>query len=144
MTAPRPEKTWWTASELASAALPDLPATQQNVDAHAKRSGWRAHPELSRKRAGRGGGWEYNWKLLPMRARRRLLNQASATASSAVASPAQNEAELHAYYEGLPDKVKQKTQGRLKAVRAVFALEKAGFACSVWRGPWHGADRGPG
>jgi len=127
MNALRPEKTWWTVSELAEAALPDLPATRQNVDAYAKRSGWREHPELSRKRSGRGGGWEYNWKLLPMRARRRLLKQASATASSAVASPAQSEAELHAYYEGLPDKVKRKTQDRLKAVRAVVALEKTGL-----------------
>ena len=32
LTALRPEKVWWTATEVAEARLPDMPGTQQNVD----------------------------------------------------------------------------------------------------------------
>ncbi|MFV0492603.1 MAG: hypothetical protein ACK5M4_12370 [Pseudorhodobacter sp.] len=56
LTALRPEKVWWTATEVAEVRLPDMPGTQQNVDALAKRSGWRSHPEWSRQRTGKGGG----------------------------------------------------------------------------------------
>ncbi len=55
MTVVRPEKVWWTATEIAAARLPDVPGTRQGVEAEAKRSGWRDHPEWSRQRSGRGG-----------------------------------------------------------------------------------------
>lgn len=31
MTTLAPDREWWSASELADAALPDLPATRQNI-----------------------------------------------------------------------------------------------------------------
>ena len=34
---------WWTAAEIADAALPDLPTTRQGVEQIIKRDGWRAH-----------------------------------------------------------------------------------------------------
>jgi len=68
-----PSKIWWTADEIAAAALPDLQATKRGVNSHADRCGWRGHPEFARRRAGRGGGWEYHWKLFPLRAQKKLI-----------------------------------------------------------------------
>lgn len=56
-----PDRIWWSASEIAAAALPDLPATQQGLEQLAKRELWRARPDHARRRKGRGGGWEYHW-----------------------------------------------------------------------------------
>lgn len=81
MTAP--DKEWWTASDLAAAGLPDVPASQQGVEALAKRLDWRAHPEFARRRSGRGGGWEYSWRLLPARAQAALLKPAPASEAPA-------------------------------------------------------------
>lgn len=60
MTRPLPRQKWWIAAEIADAGLPDMPSTRQGVDTLAMRQNWRAHPELARRRAGRGGGWEYH------------------------------------------------------------------------------------
>ena len=70
-----PKKEWWTAQELSEAGLPDVPNTRQGVDALIKRSRWQ-ETSLARRREGRGGGWEYSWKLLPQDARRSLLRAA--------------------------------------------------------------------
>ena len=74
MSAPlAPTQIWWTAEEIAAAALPDMPATRQGVHGLIKRSDWRSTPALARRRAGKGGGWEYSWQLFADRARRKLL-----------------------------------------------------------------------
>jgi putative transposase len=69
MKAASPDKEWWTASEIAEARLPVLPNTQRGVDFLGKKNGWRKHPNLARRREGRGGGWEYHWHLFPLEAR---------------------------------------------------------------------------
>lgn len=126
LTALRPEKVWWTATEVAEARLPDMPGTQQNVDALAKRSGWRSHPEWSRQRTGKGGGWEYNWQLFPIAARRKLLKDARLPDQDQQdASP--DLADLQAYYESLPEAVKAKAQHRKKVLSEVLAHERSGL-----------------
>jgi hypothetical protein len=77
MAALRPDKIWWTAAEIADGRIVDMPGTRQGVEAEAKRSNWRDHPEWSRQRSGKGGGWEYNWQLFPIAARRKLLKEAT-------------------------------------------------------------------
>ena len=72
-----PAQEWWTAEEISSAGLPDLPSTRQGVDAVIKRLHWREDALLARRRAGKGGGFEYSWKLFPARAQRKLLQAAS-------------------------------------------------------------------
>ena len=76
MSGAHPDRIWWTALEIAKAALPDMPGTTQKVTAMADRLGWRQNPKAARRRAGRGGGWEYHWHLLPDRARMHLLRTA--------------------------------------------------------------------
>lgn len=122
MTAPRPNKIWWTALDIAQAALPDLPASRQGVEAQAKRDGWREDMQRCRKRSGRGGGMEYSWELFPMRARRKLLNDAAPKTEVA------QDADQHAFFDKLPEKVKARTRTRLDILRQIDALERTGVA----------------
>jgi putative transposase len=118
-----PAQEWWTAEEIAASGLPDLPASKRNVNATADRLQWRAQPGLARRRAGKGGGWEYHWHLFPDRARRKLL-AAAAAGSAAPAAPVRiDRDEAWTWYEGLPQAVKDKATTRLRAIREVEALE---------------------
>lgn len=62
-------KVWLSAAEIASLALPGLPARRENVIRLAERNNWNARTDLCRPRAGRGGGIEYHFQLLPADAR---------------------------------------------------------------------------
>lgn len=116
-----PDREWWTAEEIAAAGLPDLPGTKRGVNDTAARLDWRAQPTLARRRAGKGGGWEYNWQLFPMRARRKLLTDVVEVAQRN--RPARDEA--WAWYEQLPASVQAKAQARLKVIQEVDAMERA-------------------
>lgn len=116
-----PEREWWTAEEIAAAALPDLPATRQGVDAVIKRNNWRGQPGHARRREGRGGGWEYSWRLFPSRAQRKLLSEITAPVASL--APARDE--VWAWFEGLPQAIRDKAQSRLLTIQKVEALEPA-------------------
>lgn len=117
-----PAQIWWTARELAAAALPDMPRAQTGVDAMISRQGWRGDPHHARRRAGRGGGWEYHWKLLPLNAQKRLL--ADAAPRGAAADKSRDE--IWEWFEGLPETVKAKAEARLAIIGKVEALEGAG------------------
>lgn len=120
-----PSQEWWTAEELASAGLPDLPASRQGVEAAIKRLQWRADPNHARRRAGKGGGWEYSWRLLPDRAKRKLLQAAAAVAEAHKAPAArQGRDEAWSWYEKLPGAVKAKAETRLSLIQQVEALER--------------------
>lgn len=126
MSGLRPDKEWWTAADIADARLPDMPTARNNVDALARRQNWRNHPEWSRQRRGRGGGWEYNWNLFPHDARRKLLKAATlAVAELEHASP--DISDLQAYYEGLPEKVKARTVQRVEVLLEVRHYERTGL-----------------
>ncbi len=75
---------WLTAKELAELRLAGMPATERAIQIMAKRNGWREHPTLSRRRAGRGGGWEYHTDLLPDDARADLLARRAEVATREV------------------------------------------------------------
>jgi len=121
MTDLTPSKIWWTADEIATAALPDLQATKRGVNSHADRCGWRGHPEFARRRAGRGGGWEYHWKLFPLRAQKKLIAEANKVEPLQVGRD-----DVWQYFETLNDATKQKAQDRLAAIQEVVAFETAG------------------
>lgn len=116
-----PAQEWWTPAQIAESGLPDLPKTRQGVDALADRLNWRGATKFARRRAGKGGGWEYSWKLFPNRAQQALIKQA--VAPKAAAARARDE--VWAWYEGLPQAVKAKAEARLKAIQKVEALEGA-------------------
>ena len=143
MMALHPDKEWWTAREIADAKLPGMPASQQNVEAMAKRCNWREHPEFSRKRRGKGGGWEYHWRLFPQAAQRKLLKEAR-LATDGLADPKTEEIDLQAYYETLPEKVKAKARHRLNVLQSVIAQERGGltrYAAVVYTARDHGLSQ---
>lgn len=116
-----PTQIWWTADEIAAAALPDLAKTRQGIDAGIKRLGWRDNPALAQRRVGKGGGWEYHWTLFPARAQRKLLLAAAAPKASARI----DRGAAWAWYESLPQAVKDRAEARLLIIQQVEALEPA-------------------
>ncbi len=121
MTGPAPTQQWWTADEIAAARLPDLPGTRRGVNLLAEKQNWRGSPGLARRRRGKGGGWEYSWRLFPSTAQRRLLE--------AVVAPVQpvrpDRDEAWTWYEALPADVRARAEARLLAIQQVEALEPA-------------------
>jgi hypothetical protein len=116
-----PKQEWWTTTELAASGLPDVPDTRQGVDAMAERQHWRAHPHHARRRSGRGGGWEYCWRLLPARAQRRLLAEVAPAGGAGAERPERDPA--WAWFERLPEAVQGKARAKLLVIQAVEALE---------------------
>ena len=126
MSALRPDKEWWTAAEIADARLPDMAGTKRGVNDMAARQGWNDHPEWSRQRQGKGGGWEYNWNLLPHDARKKLLKSASLAVTEL--EPATSDiADLREYYESLPENVKARTVQRMEILLEVRHYERSGL-----------------
>lgn len=117
-----PLKEWWTAQELAAAELADLPKSQQGIDVIAKKLGWRGHPQCARRREGRGGGWEYHWRLLPAHAQRDLLTRSNAP-SAPDARP--DRAEIWAWFDRQPESVKAKAQRSLRILQEAEGLTPA-------------------
>lgn len=119
-----PAQYWWTTDALAASGLPDIPRTRQGVDALALRNDWRAHPEFARKRSGRGGGWEYSWRLLPVRAQTALLK--AVPAAETEDQPARmDRGAAWAWYDDLPETVKATARARLLVIQRVEALSPA-------------------
>ncbi|MFN3973439.1 MAG: transposase domain-containing protein [Gemmobacter sp.] len=116
-----PAQEWWTPAQIAESNLPDLPSTRQGVDAKIAKDRWQSDPAHARRRSGKGGGWEYHWRLFPSRAQRRLLMTAAAPA--APARPERGEA--WDWYDGLPEPVKARALARLAILQQVEALEPA-------------------
>lgn len=153
MSDPAPAQEWWSAAELAASGLPDLPGTKRKVNEMAAREGWAMLPGKARRRRGAGGGTEYHWSVLPLRARLRL---GSERAREGRAQPGADEA--WARFEAAGDGARAVAERRLSAIGEVEALEGAGltrsmsvrevarkFACSeasVWN--WLGMVEGVG
>lgn len=111
-----PTKEWWTASEIAAAGLTDLSGTRKGVELTAKRDGWR-ETRWARQRTGKGGGWEYNWQLFPIFAKRQLLKD---LAPAIVPIPEGKERhELWTWFDGLPETTKKAARERLAIVQKV-------------------------
>ncbi|MDI4666736.1 hypothetical protein K9U40_20780 [Xanthobacter autotrophicus] len=71
---------WWSPADLVALGLPGLPTTDRAIQIMADRKGWRTGPQYPdnekgvwRRRAGRGGGYEYRIDVLPIAARSALV-----------------------------------------------------------------------
>lgn len=124
MSRTEPIKEWWTAEELAASGLPDLPTTKRRINAMADREDWRANPRLSRKRMGRGGGYEYHWKLLPSRAQAKLLAEVAPQPEGPAADMVGRE-EAWRWFDAQSAATKAKARDRLETIATIEALEAA-------------------
>lgn len=123
MSEARPDREWWTPTQIAEARLPDLPHTQRGVKGYIDRMNWQGHAAFARRRKGRGGGWEFSWKLFPSRAQQKLLAEASTRDDA----PQVGRDDAWTWFDGLPDSAKDKAGARLAAVREVEGLETGGM-----------------
>lgn len=124
-----PSHTWWTAAELAEARLPGLPTTKRRINALAERECWQAAEGKARRRAGRGGGWEYHWHLLPLSARTRLVP--ATTAAEIEARDPLDRTGAYAAWDNLPEATKDEARRRFEACSAIAALQDAGQVKNV-------------
>ncbi len=128
-------KKWFTCAELAGLGLADLPGTGRAVQMLAKRQGWddadrectAAHPlGVWRRRAGRGGGVEYHYSLLPSTAQARLVAvQAPAPEVPTVKEEVVATA-MWAWFSRQRDRTKDKAKARLVTLQAVETLIRNG------------------
>lgn len=82
-------KEWMTAREIAEAGLPDLPTTKRGVAMLAASERWDEHPAYSRQRKGKGGGFEYHFRLLPTLAQLQLTQRTMVVGTVANDEPSQ-------------------------------------------------------
>lgn len=114
-----PERLWWTVDQLLAAELPDMPRTKRGINNRA--NSWRCQPGCARRKTGRGGGWEYLWKVLPLAAQRKLLRDAEGPMQKPDTSPD------WAFFDALPDNAKAVARKRLAAVTEIDDLHRAGM-----------------
>lgn len=119
-----PEQLWWSATDLANANLPDLPGTRAKILDKVNREGWTNQPNKVRRRKGRGGGLEFHWTVLPMRARLALLSQREEP------QPQRSREDAWADFEGLKQTAKNKAETRLTIILYVEEIEAAGMTRS--------------
>lgn len=116
-----PAKEWWSAAELADARLPDLPTTKRKINQRAEVEGWAQQAGKARQRKARGGGVEYHYTVLPMRARLALLAESKAPEPKRLPEDAWSD------FEGLSSKAKAKAEARLLVMQEVAKCEAAGM-----------------
>lgn len=121
-----PAQTWWTATEIAEARLPDMPATKQGANELARRQAWASQPGKVRRRKGKGGGLEYHVSLFPTRAKV-ALSKMHGLHDAAQEVPKRSRDRAWAEFDKLKAKAKETAEMRLTALREVEALERAGM-----------------
>ena len=121
-----PDREWWSAQELADARLPDLPSEKRRVNEFAKKANWQTAPKCARRRAGRGGGWEFHWSLLPARAQQKLLTEAAPKPKVSAPASELSREDVWTTFEALPGKVRSEAAHRLKIIQQVELLQRNG------------------
>ena len=125
------KKSWFSAAEIAAEALPEMPASKRGVARRAKIGKW-DHREESRQRSGLGGGLEYHFTLLPEAAQAVLVaryseRQAPEVAQvqkRTVAAQAPRGAAAWAWYETLPNRLKDRAVERREALERIDTLAR--------------------
>lgn len=121
---------WLTPAELAGLALPGLPTSVRGIQRIATEQGWAAArtaagEPLTRRRNGKGGGWEYHRTLLPSAAQARLVAMAEQPTEPTGTKLRDQVSREDAWtlYADLPDKAKERAKDRLAVIDAVEQLE---------------------
>lgn len=120
---------WFTASELAEAALPGLPRDKRSINRRARDERWglrsdAAGQPLSRPRIGRGGGTEFHVSLLPAEARLELARRGVGQPVAEAENPA---AGSWRWFDGQAAGVKAEAARRARAIEDIGLMEDAGL-----------------
>ena len=127
---------WYSPRELAELRLTGMPSSLSAIHNMIAEGEWRECRDLAgrllyRRRKGRGGGWEYSPKLLPVEARQDLLGREKAAAEKAEAADAApaappvralGAAEVWAHFERQTEARRDAAREKLEALDRVAAL----------------------
>ena len=123
---------WFSAAELADMAFPWMPNTRVGMQGFADREAW-GRPEFEndrwRQRAGRGGGIEYHYSLLPLTAQAKLAMEFAALPAPDTRTAQKSDLtrdEMWAWFDRQPEAKKAKARGRLEVLITIAALYRAG------------------
>ncbi|WP_179194571.1 transposase domain-containing protein [Acetobacter persici] len=120
---------WFSPAELAAMALPDMPSTKQGIAHRIEVEGW-MNPENEgkswRKRAGKGGGYEFTPFVLPLPARAALAIKAQDIKPVEPEAERRERQDLWQRYDALPDSLKARAEKAHRIVMAVEMLVDAG------------------
>ncbi|MBL7232085.1 transposase domain-containing protein [Komagataeibacter oboediens] len=124
---------WLSPAELAAMALPGLPGTKQGIQARIEAENW-LDPEREgqtwRKRAGRGGGYEFTMYALPLPTQAALAIRLQDTPigqqeSEDFRTECRRE-DLWRRYEAMPETRKEAARKALAVIEAIETLLQAG------------------
>ena len=118
-------KKWFTARELEDLKLPQLQKSERQIQRDAKDCGWDA-----RRRAGKGGGWEYSVKSLPETAQAALRKRHLTAHSKALVDQAASTAVARIDPAGLKSYQRDTMQARAAILAHIDALVLAGSSLS--------------
>jgi putative transposase len=133
------DKEWFSPDELARLTLPGMPETKRGVQMMADAARWARsdyRDKYWRMRAGRGGGVEYHYTLLPTAAQAKIsidFMQAEQADRAQVAKAAIGRDEMAARFEKLSKKHQDTALFRLGAIKAVEDLHLTGVGRVVAR-----------
>lgn len=131
---------WWTAKELAQLAqdrgITTFPGSERGVQLHASRAGWAdMGPGRCRRRAGRGGGTEYHYLLLPdpMRAAIELRDTRAQLAARHAAEVARDDRRVAALRaSALPARARAVMEARAEVLRSIEGYAIAQGQSRAW------------
>ena len=131
---------WWTAKELAALAsdrgITTFPGSERGVQLHAARAGWAdMGPGRCRRRAGRGGGTEYHYTLLPdaMRAAIELRDTRAQLAVRHAAEVARDDRRVAALRaSALPARARAVMEARAEVLRSIEGYAIAQGQSRAW------------
>lgn len=136
------DRSWFSADELASFALPGLPKVKRTINERARDEKWALKSDsegnpLARRRAGRGGGIEYHVSVLPAAARAELVKRfairtpESAVAANPIAANDETASREWQWFDRQTEKTRAEARRRLAIVERIAAYEEAGLTRSA-------------
>ncbi|ALJ14236.1 transposase domain-containing protein [Sphingopyxis macrogoltabida] len=126
-------KVWFTASELADTGLAGLPKRKREINRLADIQNWKVAADdrgarLARRRAGRGGGFEYHVSLLPAAARADLVRRGLvASEGAAEAGNCNDVSNLWHWLAEQPEAIRAEAQRRASILACIEMFESSGM-----------------
>lgn len=119
-------KEWFSAAELAELKLPAIPKSKGKILDLANRENWHECQGRVRPRAGRGGGFEYHYSILPIYAVREVVSRFRPEAEAANDTETSSEA-AWSFFAGRPEKHRELATARAAALDELQAMIDGGW-----------------
>lgn len=118
-----PNRVWWSVAEIHAQSFLDIPKSKSGIAAMIDRQNWRSDKNHARRRKGKGGGFEFHWKLFPFAAQKHLLDLSMNNTRPKARVDREG---AWTWFEKQPDNVKTEAAYRLQIIEKAEALEGGG------------------